>query len=118
MKFDEIKPQNYVRAFCFKNLRYLSSDITLSWYKRRDFLTISQNGMFSSYIGKKAYEKALQNGKEIFSNEKNFKIFEEGFRRVILEMDEYLSNAKKLEKVKIGDFLDLRYITNKVFYYF
>jgi phosphohistidine swiveling domain-containing protein len=117
-KIDLLTPKNYIRAFSFKNLGYIFSDITLSWYKRRDFLIIYQDGVFCSYIGSKAYEKALEEGKEIFSKDTYFKTFEDGFRKVIEEMTEYLSKSTEIKSVTISDFIDLRNLTNKAFYYF
>lgn len=115
---DKIIPGNYQRAFFFKNLGYLFVDSAFAWYKRRDFIAVFQDGMLGQYIGNEAADKCLENGKKIFSSEANFKIFEAGFRKTIKEVEEYISKAKKLDKVTINDFFDLRALSNKGFYYF
>ena len=80
MKFIEnianIKKDNYQRAFFFKNLGFLFVDCAFAWYKKRDFLAVYQDGMLGQYIGNEATNFCLKNGKEIFSDKRNFSIFE------------------------------------------
>lgn len=122
MKFVEniakIKKDNYQRAFFFKNLGFLFVDCAFSWYRRRDFLAIFQDGMLGQYIGNEAMKLTLEEGKKIVSDEKNFKEFEDGFREVINETEVYLSKIKNLELITTQDFLDLRELTDKMFSYF
>lgn len=115
---EKIKPENYQRAFFFKKLGYLLTDLTFSYYKQRDFLAIYNNEMLGTYIGNSAADKTLINGKEIFSSKRNFKIFENGFREVITECEAFLKKSKKLESVKINDLFDLKAIINKTYYFF
>ncbi len=118
INLEQIKKENYQRAFFFKNLGYLFVDCAFAWYKNRDFLAVYQDGMLGQYISNNAADKCLEDGKKIFNSERNFHLFEQGFREVIKEIEEYLPKAKKLEEVKINDFFDLRALTNKTFYYF
>lgn len=113
-----IKKENYQRAFSFKNLGCLFIDIACVWYRRRNFLAVSQNGMCDQYFENSAVTKTYKNGKEIFGNERNFKVFERGFREGINETIKFLEKAKKQEKVTINDFFDLRALAFKMFYFF
>lgn len=115
---DKIIPENYQRAFFFQRIGYLLMDYCLFHYRKRDFLTIYNNEMLGTYIENSAADKTLENGKEIFFSKENFDIFEAGFREVITECDKYISHAKKLEKVTMNDFFDLRAIIQKLYYYF
>jgi phosphoenolpyruvate synthase/pyruvate phosphate dikinase len=120
MNYDlnKIVPENYQRAFFFERLGYLLMDYVLFHYRKRNFLTIYNNEMLGTYIENSAADKTLENGKEIFSNKKNFDIFEAGFRKVIAECDMYIAKTKKVEIVTLDDFFDLRAIIQKLYYYF
>ena len=118
MNIDNIKKENYQRAFSFKNLGCLFIDIGCSWYKRRNFLAVYQDSMCDQYFDKNVVEKTLKNGKEIFSDERNFRVFEEGFRIGILETKNYLEKAKIIQNVTLNDFFDLRALAVKMFYFF
>ena len=115
---DKIRPENYQRAFFFKRLGYLLTDVCTSHYRKRDWLAIYNNEMLGSYIRNEAVAITLKNGKEIFASDKNFKIFETGFRKTITETGEYIENAKKLESVQVSDFYDLRAMVDKMYYFF
>lgn len=115
---DKIKPENYQRAFFFKGLGYLLMDIVIAHYRKHDWLTINNNGMLGTYIGNEAADKTLQNGKEIFSSQRNFDLFEAGFRKNIEECTVYIDQVKKLEKVQISDFYDQRAMVEKTYYFF
>src|SRR3989344_1635258 len=73
---DKIKPENYQRAFFFKNLGYLVTYLCMAHYGRRDFLAIYDNEMTGTYVSNSAVQKTTLIGKEIFSNQDNFAIFE------------------------------------------
>lgn len=103
--FDKIIPENYQRAFFFKKLGYLLTDLVFSHYKKHDFLAVYENDMLGTYIGNSAADKTLINGRKIFSNKKNFEIFEQGFRQVISECEAYIKKTKNIEIVKINVFL-------------
>jgi len=115
---EKIIPSNYQRAFFFKNLGYLLSDLVNDHYKKRDFLSIYSEGMLGTYISNAAVEKTLKNGQEIFSSEENFKAFESGFRGIIKECGSYIVKTKKLKHATLGDFFDLWAIVRKCYYYF
>lgn len=115
---DQIKPENYQRAFFFKKLGYLLMDIVLAHYKKRDFLVIYNNEMLGTYIGNLAADKALENGKELFSSKENFNAFEASFRENIRECEEYIGKVKRLEIATIGDFFDQRAMVEKTYYFF
>jgi phosphohistidine swiveling domain-containing protein len=115
---DHITPENYQRAFFFKNLGYLVMSLCMAHYRKRDFLAIYTNEMAGTYISNSAARKAAQIGKEIFSNEENFKVFGGGFRDVIKEMKTYIVKAKQIESIHIGDFYDLWALVVKQYYYF
>lgn len=116
--FDSIKLENYQRAFFFKKLGYLLTDFVFDYYKKHDFLAIYNNDMLGTYISNSAADKTLINGCEIFSNKKNFEIFEKGFRQVISECEAYIKKAKNIEIVKVNDIFDLKAIINKTYYFF
>ncbi len=113
-----LQKENYQRAFSFKNLGCLFIDMACAWYKKRNFLAVSQNGMCDQYFENSAVTKTLEKGKEIFSDERNFKVFEAGFLAGIEETNRYLEKAKSLETVTLNDFFDLRALTVKMFYFF
>lgn len=114
----QIKKENYIRAFSFKNLGCLFIDCGLSWYRRRNFLAVSQDGMCDQYFEKDTVEKTLLIGKDLFSSEENFKIFENGFRQGIKETDELIKQWKKVKNITLNDFFDLRAQLIKMFYFF
>ncbi len=120
MKYDieEVIPENYQRAFFFKGLGLLLMDYVLFHYRKRNFLTIYNNETLGTYIENSAADKTLQDGKDIFSSERNFAIFESGFRNIIKESEEYISYVEKLETASIGDFFDLKAMVEKMYYYF
>lgn len=115
---DKIKPENYQRAFFFKNLGYLVSELINHHYKKLDWLIIYKDGVCGSYVGNAAAERALQNGKAIFSNKRNFSVFEAGFRKNIEECKEYIHRIKGLTSAQISDFYDLRAMIEKTYYFF
>ena len=47
------------------------------------------------YFENSAVTKTYKNGNDIFSNDRNFKVFEQGFREGINETIEFLEKAKK-----------------------
>jgi phosphohistidine swiveling domain-containing protein len=118
INIENIKKENYQRAFSFKNLGCLFIDVACSWYKRRNFLAVYQDEMCDQYFENSMVEKTLQNGKEIFSSERNFKVFEAAFRAGIIETANYLEKAKSLQSVTLNDFFDLRALAVKMFYFF
>jgi len=115
---DKIKPENYQRAFFFKNLGYLVTYLCMAHYGRRDFLAIYDNEMTGTYVSNSAVQKTTLIGKEIFSNQDNFAIFEKGFRDVIQKTITYITKVKKFKVVSIGDFYDLWAMVVKMYYYF
>jgi len=114
----EVIPANYQRAFFFPRLGYLLSDIVLQYYRKRDFLTIYSNGILGTYISNRAAEWASQNGKEIFSSEQDFRLFEKGFRDVIAENEAFITEKLKKTLVTLDDFIELSDLVSKVYYYF
>ena len=115
---DIITPENYTRAFVFKRIGYLLCYFVSFHYQKRDFLTIYADETYSTYIHKEAEKVAMKNGRDIFSSEQNFAVFEAGFRDIIKECERYIATTKKLEKVAISDFFDLRAIIEKCYYFF
>lgn len=115
---DKIRPENYQRAFFFERLGYLLMDYVMAHYKRRDFLTVYNNGLMGTWIENSAAEKALENGKEIFSSKENFDTFEAGFRQIIEEADIFIKNSKQLDSITLNNFFNLRAIILKLYYYF
>src|ERR1051326_3068405 len=91
----KIIPGNYQRAFFFKKIGCLVGDYVNSHYKKRNFLAVYQDDMYGTYIENAAADAALQNGKEIFSSERNFAVFEAGFRDTIKECEAYIRKALK-----------------------
>ena len=119
MIYPDLRPQNYQRAFFFKKLGYLLNDgLVLPHYKKRDFIALYSHEALGTYIGNSAAEWAGQNGKDIFSSERNFKEFEAGFRVTTDEAENYISKAQKLTTVTFNDFVDLQSIVCKLYYYF
>lgn len=118
INLDEIKPENYQRAFFFERLGYLLMDYVMAHYKKRNFLTVYNNGLMGTWIENSAADKTLENGKEIFSNKKNFDVFESGFRQVIEEADKYIKDSKNLNLITLNNFFDLKAIILKLYYYF
>jgi phosphohistidine swiveling domain-containing protein len=115
---DYIQKENYLRAFSFKNLGCLFIDLACSWYKKRNFLAIYQDGMCDQYFDKAVVEKTLIEGKELFSDEVKFKLFEAGFRAGIQETTLYLESIKNLTQVSVEDINRLRNLAIKMFSYF
>ena len=54
---DKIKPENYQRAFFFKNLGYLVTYLCMAHYGRRDFLAIYDNEITRTYLNNLAFQK-------------------------------------------------------------
>ena len=117
-QLDRIRPENYQRAFSFKRLGYLLTEIVLSHYRKRDFLSIYVNDTLGTYIYNDAAESAGKRGKEIFADARNFDVFERGFRKNIEECRAYIKKVKDLTTASIGDFYDLRAMVDKTYYFF
>jgi phosphoenolpyruvate synthase/pyruvate phosphate dikinase len=115
---DTIAPENYQRAFFFKNLGYLVMDIVLAHYKKRDFLAIYNDGMLGTYISTAAAQKAGQLGKELFSSEEEFEKFERDFRAVIIKSRAYIAKATKLESVTFENLLSLHAMVLELYDFF
>lgn len=118
MNIEKIVPDNYQRAFSFKDVPYLLLDFSFLHYRSRNFLGVSQNGLECSYIPNKEAEECSEIGKEIFSSKRNFKIFETGFRKANAECAEYIKRAKQLKSICAYDFYDLKNWLDKMYYYF
>ena len=64
---DKIKPENYQRAFFFKNLGYLVTYLCMAHYGRRDFLAIYDNEMTGTYVSNSAVQKTTLIGKVVWT---------------------------------------------------
>lgn len=118
MNIDHIRPENYQRAFFFKGIGYLLCYVVLDHYRKRNFLSIYQNGIYGTYIENGAAQWAGENGKKIFSDKKNFAQFENDFRQIIAECETYIKSGKEKTEVTIKDLYDLQGILTKTYYYF
>ncbi len=115
---DTLQPEQYERAFCFKSIGYLLGYYCLSHYRQRNMLVVFDHDMFRMYIQKAAMAKTLVQGLELFSDERKFTEFAQGFREIIVECEAYIAKAKEMHSVTIGDLQDLQNLLDKLYYYF
>lgn len=68
---------NYILSFWVQGVSVFVTDIHLDAYKRLEVLYIIDNGMFKQYFTKSAYERALEQGLEFYSDKNAFNEYRE-----------------------------------------
>lgn len=74
-----LDPKDYIRMFAGKSFDYLVSDIFLKYYNRFGVISLQDNVSWMSVFPKNKLEETLEEGKEIYTSEENFKKYKEDF---------------------------------------
>lgn len=104
------RKEDYLLSFWVQGVSIFVSDIHTSVYKPLEVLYIIDQGLFKQYFTKKAYERALEEGLEFYSEEQVFNNYQKNLSQHCEKIEEFcamqLQGKTNLSKEVVATFFD------------